>query len=375
MPNSSLEEIEFKLKQAQESLVFALQSGRMGTWDFSLETGSINCSQEMLDLWNVSREEFNNEREILQSKVHPEDLELMKSAIDEAISNKSVYELEYRIIPSPGVVKWVLSRGRCTFEPNSDRPLRFAGVVYDISERRVKEEATRYAAKIRDQFFQIAGHELKTPLTCLHLQIQVMEWEMRQKHADTFSLDRIATGLKKQQNHLKRISRIVDNILDESKITVGRLLLQFEHFDLAEMVQEVFEDFEVTAKAFEVEVSYKSKHSVPGMYDRYRMEQVLQNLLLNAIRFGNKKPVQVEVLKDGDHALLIVRDNGYGIKEEDQERIFERFERVISENEISGMGLGLFISRNIVRDHKGDIFIKSEPGEGTEFTVRVPLNF
>ena len=367
-----MEEAELQLIQTLESLEFALQSGRMGTWVINLETGSISCSKEMLKLWGVSDSEFKNQRSVLQSKVHPEDLARMNDAINSAIRNRSIYELEYRIRPSPDEERWVLSRGRCTYGPDSVEPIRFAGIVYDITERIERERRLARAVNARQEFITIAGHELKTPLTCLQLQMQVMEWQIMQATAVPEEMELLRDTLFKQQHQLFRITRIVENILDESKISEGHLLLQKSRFDLSEMVIEVTEQLKLTARSAETDLHIKSLQSVTGEWDRYRLEQVLLNLLMNAVRYGCKKTIEIEVGKRDDKAFFLVRDQGLGIKPEDQVRIFERFERANPEIEINGMGLGLFISKNIVRSHSGRISVKSNINEGAEFLVLLP---
>lgn len=362
-----------QLKQSLDSLDFALKSGRMGTWDVNLETNTITCSPKMLKLWGIKPEEFNGDRDLLQSKVHPADVDNMQTLLSQAIKNGSVYELEYRIHPSPGVERWVMSRGRCTYDLDSNIPTRLTGVVFDITDSKMKEEALATALKSRDQFFKIASHELKTPLTCLQLHLKVRQWELNHKYPDAFSAQNIESELQKLQEQVLRLTRIVDNILDESKISEGRMNLQREDFDLNFMVSEVLDRFKGTAQSSAVDIHYSHSVALIGNWDRYRLEQVLLNLLINGIRYGNRKAIYVEVTKADNHAILIVRDQGIGIKSEDHDRVFERFERAISENEVSGMGLGLYISRNIVRAHGGDIRLKSKLGEGSEFTVILPL--
>lgn len=360
------------LKQSQESLEFALQSGRMGTWDVDLENRTMCCSAEMLELWGIKSENFNGQRSTLQQKVHPEDLENMKAAIEAAIRNNTIYEYEYRIIPSPGVEKWVLSRGHCSFRPDSILPHRFAGIVYDITERKHKESLIAEAAAIREQFFMIASHELRTPLTSLQLQIQVAEWELANLYPSAFSAERLQAGLTKQKKQLQRITRIVDNILDDTKISQGKMQLQMEEFDLGEMIKDVLSRFRVMAQSQDVEITYSHLSGIVGEWDRFRLEQVVLNLLINAIRYGNNKPVSVEISKQDKLVLLAITDQGIGIKEEDQGRIFNRFERAVSESQIDGMGLGLFISKNIIEAHGGQILLESEPDSGSTFTIVLP---
>ncbi len=205
----------------------------------------------------------------------------------------------------------------------------------------------------------------------MQLQIQVGQWDLDHHFPDEFSEEKLRLHLKKQQQHLLRITRIIDNIIDESKITQDKLSLQREYFELNEMISEVLERFKVTAQASEVEVHFTPASEIKGHWDCFRLEQVFINLLINAIRYGNKKPIHIEVKQENDNAYIVVRDNGRGIKQEDQSRIFNRFERAI--DDISGIGLGLFISKNIVEAHAGEIYLKSEFGKGSEFTVALPL--
>jgi PAS domain S-box-containing protein len=369
---SNSQDTLIQLKHSQESLEFALQSGRMGTWDINLGDDTVICSKEMLELWGVVPEHFKYQRSMLQSKVHPEDVDVMKFSIDLAIKTGTVYELEYRIIPSPGVVKWVQSRGRCTFEKESKTPVRFSGVVYDITEKKMKQEALDKATKARDQFFMIASHELRTPLTCLELQLQVMEWDLKNKYPDEFSAEKIEQNLKKQREHLSRITRIMDNILDESRISHGKLPMHIEEFDLSEMVLNILGEFRLTAETAGVTVQAETQKDLLGSWDRFRLEQALLNLLTNALRYGNKNPIFVQVKGNDKTVTLTVKDQGIGIKPEDHDRVFDRFERANSDNEGNGMGLGLFISKNIVKDHGGEIRLKSEFGKGSEFHIILP---
>lgn len=370
---SQTKDLEHQLRLSRESLDFALKSARMGTWEIDLKHNIVICSQEMLDLWGIDAQTFDGNRPILQSRVHPDDRAKMTEAISFAISNDAIYELEYRICPRPGVERWVLSRGRCSYDQDSQDPVRFSGVVLDITERKMKEEALEVALKARDQFYMIAGHELKTPLTCLHLQLKVNQWELRYNYPDAFSDKKVELMLEKQNQQLLRLTRIIDNMLDEAQISKGQLPLHYESFDLCELVNQVVENFRFIALTSEVEFTYHPPvEKLHGSWDRFRLEQVLLNLLMNALRYGEQKPVSIEVFKENHHYCITVRDQGIGIKQEDQARIFNRFERGDSTQGIRGLGLGLFISNNIVRAHGGEIQLKSEPGKGSEFKIILP---
>ncbi len=353
-------------------LDFALESGKMGTWDIDLRNDTVMCSREMLRIWNVSELEFHGNRSVLQAKVHPEDRPRMLEAINKAIKEQQIYELEYRIYPTPGTMRWVMSRGRCTFDSVTGKPQKFAGVVFDITDAKLKEEALSQAVKARDQFFMIASHELKTPLACLNLQTEVFQWELKEKFSEVMNNEMIASGLRKQQEHLFRISRIVENILSASKLSDKMFTLQIERVELNEMVHGILERFQVAAEAAKIEISLDQSRKIHGNWDRYGLEQVILNLLMNAIKYGKEKPIKVDVGETGEHAFITVKDDGIGISESDQARIFDRFERVQADNKINGLGLGLFISKSIVNAHNGEIRLRSEPDKGSEFTILLP---
>lgn len=363
---------EFQLKISRESLDFALESGRMGTWDINLATGEVHCSPEMLKIWGVSLTEFKNDRLFLQKKVHPDDKAKMLQSIDDAISRNGIYDFEYRVIPQPGIIRWVHSRGRRTLDPLTKEPLRFAGIVYDITEKKEKEEELTKAISARQEFFTIAGHELKTPLTCMQLQLAVLELQIKENASPDLKAA-LNPSLQKQSEHLMRISRIVENILDETRISEGKLSLQKECFNLSQMVKDVLDQFKITADLAGVKIDYETTGEILGNWDRFRLEQVLLNLLINALKYGEKKPIRVHVQGGSDLASISVVDSGRGVSKEDQSRIFQRFERVKEDGNNKGLGLGLFISKNIVAAHGGNIKIQSEPGKGSVFTVQLPI--
>lgn len=365
-------QVEAQLQHSRDNLEFALQSGRMGTWDLDLVTNALTCSKEMLELWGVSEDEYGHQRAALQNRVHPEDLPKMNASINEAIAKDGLYELEYRILPKPGQMKWVLSRGRCTFATGSHKAVRLSGVVFDITQRKEHEEALAEAVRIRDQFLTIAGHELKTPLTSMQLQIQVRQRDLKRNYESAFTPEKIAANLQEQLENVRRMTRLVDDMLDVSQISEGRLRLAPESFDIVQLVRDVLGRFREGAE-IGIELQSEGQAPIVGHWDRFRVEQVLLNLLTNAVKYGDNKPVEVLVAQVGEFAHIHVRDQGVGIPATDQARIFQRYERAISENEVCGLGLGLYIANTIAQLHGGEIRLKSEPGQGSEFTVVLPI--
>ncbi|CAN5922338.1 hypothetical protein BH11MYX3_BH11MYX3_03480 [soil metagenome] len=228
--------------------------------------------------------------------------------------------------------------------------------------------AAREAIRERDEFMLIAGHELRTPLAAMSLHHEALVGTR-----DGTSIEKVRERGGKLQAQSQRIARLVEDLLDVSRLSAGRLTLDPDEFDLADLVREIVDrmkdDFERAGSPVSVDVD-----EVRGRWDRARIDQVVTNLLGNAVKYGRGSPIQVSVKRDGDRASVVVSDQGIGIAAEDQPRIFQRFERAVSSRKFGGLGLGLWITSQLVEAHRGSIAVLSEPGKGSAFTVTLPFN-
>jgi signal transduction histidine kinase/CHASE1-domain containing sensor protein len=222
------------------------------------------------------------------------------------------------------------------------------------------------AVAARDDFLSIASHELKTPLTSLVLLAGSLRAAARRGQ-----LESAAVKSEAIRRNVDRLSRLVANLLDISRIGAGRLDVELEEVDLGEVAQEVTTRFEDEARRSGCTLRIRVAEPVRGRWDRMRLDQVVTNLVSNAIKYGPGKPVEISVEADGDLAILSVRDHGIGIPEADQRRIFHRFERAVSRRNYGGFGLGLWIVRQIVEALGGAVRVESAPGEGSTFTVQL----
>lgn len=242
-----------------------------------------------------------------------------------------------------------------------------------LQELTETQEELRKAITIRDEFMSIASHELKTPLTSLKLQIQLRQRYLKKGDASAFTIDKIAKMVESDDRQIQRLIRLIDDMLDISRIRSGRLTVHPATFDLSELVRDVVDRFSEQLAAAGCTVTLTVPGPVVGYWDHFRVEQVVINLLTNAMRYGAGKPVTI-VLEAGDgRARLSVRDEGIGIAEEHQARIFQQFERVVSASQIGGLGLGLYIVDQIVRAHGGSIRVESALGKGSTFIVELPV--
>ena len=259
------------------------------------------------------------------------------------------------------------------------RPERIVSIARDITERKrtqlerelLYREAVD-AIRARDEFLSVASHELRTPLSALQLQIQTLLQPPRRSPQAVLSPEQIKAKLEMAYRQTERLTRLVGQLMDVSRITAGRLRLEREEIDLSTLVRDVVGRLGEEARRTRSDVQITAATPVVGSWDRIRVEQVVGNLLTNAFKFGDGRPIEITVESKGPIARLVVVDHGIGIAPEDVERIFRRYEQAISSRAFGGLGLGLYIARQIIEAHGGTIRVESQPGAGSTFSVDLP---
>jgi len=241
-----------------------------------------------------------------------------------------------------------------------------------LERARLYREA-QAAVALRDEFLGVASHELKTPLTPLHLKLQQLRREAQGTAPGQVPRTQLLQGLDMAAAQVRRLSTLTHNLLDVSRISEGRLRLQPEPVDLARVVREVCAELVPQAERASCPLELHLPEPVYGQWDLLRLEQVVTNLVSNALKYGAGSAVRVVLRQEGTEAVLGVADGGIGIAPGQLARIFGKFERAVSERYYGGLGLGLYIVQQIVRAHGGSIQVASTPGAGSTFTVRIPL--
>ncbi|MGE8348588.1 hybrid sensor histidine kinase/response regulator [Pseudomonas helleri] len=230
-----------------------------------------------------------------------------------------------------------------------------------------------HAVRMRDDFMSIVSHEVRTPLNGLILETQLRKMHLARDNTAAFTKDKLEAMVDRDERQIQSLIRLIEDMLDVSRIRTGKLSIRPSEFDLSQLVANLLEVFSPQISAAQASISFSAAQPVVGQWDEFRIEQVISNLLTNALRYGAQKPIDVAVYCEEGYAVVQVRDQGIGISQENQQRIFQQFERVSGSHVVSGLGLGLFISEQIVAAHSGKIEVHSELGEGALFKVWLPL--
>ena len=233
----------------------------------------------------------------------------------------------------------------------------------------------RRAVQLREDFMAIASHELKTPLTPLRMQLQLLSHLLGRGDIQMAGpLERkLRDVVLDSDQQVARLTRLVEDILDSTRLSTGRLTLRFEDVELNHLVEQVIARVRADQPFARSPIEFSAGEPVHGSWDRLRVEQVVMNLLTNALKFGEDKPIRISCERVDGRARLTVADRGIGVAAVDHSRIFERLERAVPVSRYGGLGMGLFIARQIAEGHGGSLSIQSEIGQGAAFKLELPL--
>ncbi|NVJ23605.1 PAS domain-containing sensor histidine kinase [Myxococcus sp. AM011] len=364
---------EERFRQLGERFQVALDSAQMAVWETNLATGQVFRSEGHDRLYGYPHPlaEWTHERFI--ESLHPDDRPGVQAQLDDIFAGKmDSYTSTFRTYWPDGTWHWLTSRAR-VLRDATGKVVVFRGAILDITALKETESALQEAVRTRDDFLSLASHELRTPLTSLRLQAQLLQRMGENTPMETLGAPKVQAKLGATERQLRRLSALVDNLLDVSRIRTGKLDFHFTEGDLAAVVGDLVARFTDEARHMGVQLNASVEGPMMGRFDRLRMEQVVSNLLSNALRYGSGNPVHLSLTRYGGTLRLQVRDSGQGVPEKDRERIFERFTQGDNAQRTGGMGLGLYIVRQIVEAHGGHIRVEDSPGGGATFVVDLPL--
>jgi signal transduction histidine kinase len=305
--------------------------------------------------------------------VHPDDRGWVDSLWRKTLAKRMPAEAEYRMRDKDGIYHWFLSRAEPLFDANHNLQ-SYIGTCTNIDEVKKVQQDLALARQRMEDFIKMASHELKTPLATLkgYLQLILRGTKDEERQLSPLLIKSSAVNMEKQVN---RLTRLVAELLDVSRIEAGQLELNKEFFSLNELVIEMVQDMLYIDNRVSIHVSHEIECKVYA--DKDRIGQVLTNLLTNAIKYspGNKK-IEVTIhCNNANQAAVCVKDRGIGISKEDQQKIFQRFYRAeVFGKPYPGFGIGLYIAYEIIHRHGGSIYVESEKGKGASFTFTLPID-
>lgn len=241
-----------------------------------------------------------------------------------------------------------------------------------VHELNTLQQELERSVEVRDQFMSMVAHELRTPLNTLYLEAQMRKLQLERGNMDHFAPEQLERMVARDMRQIHAMVRLIDDMLDVSRIRSGKLSIRPAAVDLEALLQRIVGDLSHQAADMHTELRLTIVQPVAGCWDEFRVEQVVINLITNALRYGDGKPVDVRLHADSQNARIEVIDQGLGIPEEVLPKIFEPFERGKMDNVPAGLGLGLFISRQLAEAHGGTLAVRSKAGEGATFILTLP---
>jgi PAS domain S-box-containing protein len=359
-------ESEETLRASEERLRLALDAGKMGNWEWNVRTNEVSWSPELEEIHGLTRGAFGRTFAAYRKDIHPDDLPVVERAVGRTLEQGD-HHVEYRIVRPDGAVRWVEGRGK-VFRDEAGQPARVIGVCTDVTERKRAEAALRDADRHKDEFLAMLSHELRNPLAALTTAAQVLALAPPGDGAALQAREVIArqTGI---------MTRLIEDLLDVSRVTMGKMTLDRMPLDLGELVRNVVDAWRAADRLGAVQVAV-SAASVWVIADRLRIEQIFTNLLDNALKFTPAgKRIDVAVRREAGSALLEVVDEGKGIAPELIDHVFDLFvqgPRNAQDNR-GGLGLGLALVKRLAELHGGTVAVASAGiASGASFTVRLP---
>lgn len=365
-----VEERTRALMQSEENLRISIETAELGIWTYDLLTQEFECSGRCKEILGL---EFSDKADIakLSKCIHQDDVAKIQNFITDILDCRTTddNETEVRLLRLDNKrLVWVKIKWK-TYYDGDNCPKSLTGTIMDITQSTEAKEVLREMLNKKDEFIGIASHELKTPLTSIKGYIQLIKDSIVKGNYELLSL-----FADKAELNIEKLTGLINDLLDVSKIQAGKITYNFEEFEFDEMLRDSVESVQHISSTHKIILEKTVNVKYYG--DRMRLEQVMNNFLSNAIKYS---PNAEEVIVSADiiknYIVVSVKDFGIGIAPENLSKLFDRFYRIDNtSSKFAGLGLGLYISAEILKRHKGTFWIDSEPGRGSTFYSLLPLD-
>jgi two-component system CheB/CheR fusion protein len=359
---TKLKKAQYELFKSTEMLRLATESANMATWSINIKTRELLGSERLKDLFGMRPDDELNLDDVLSRILMPQRA-LMRDLIETAIRKETVFEFEFPIdLKENKAVRWIKLVGNVTHQ-SIEKSGDLTGVMYDITEQ--KRDDIR-----KKDFIALASHELKSPLTSVKGYLQILT-KKANSTADTFS----SNTLERATKQVNKMSVLIDGFLNLSRLDNGKIHLLKEKFKIDLLIKDIVEDS--TAANLNHTIMFDTECGLEIFADRNKIGQVVSNLISNAVKYSPERTTIKLTCMQVNHMLQVnVQDEGMGIKQEDQAKLFNRYFRTenVTTERIAGFGLGLYLCAEIIAEHNGQIAVESEIGKGSTFSFTVPLS-
>lgn len=352
---------EAAIRESEERLRLALDAGQIGVWDWDIEKNTLTWTDNVYKIHGVNRKNFEITFENFKNLIHPDDVNRVLKLIEKSLLKEAEFAVDFRIITPKGDLKWVTTQAEISHNKNG-KPVRMLGATSDTTRQKQIEQE-------KSDFISMASHELKTPITGMKMFVELLSRELAKT-----SLEKPIHFANRIMEQTDKLTELTNDLLDVTRIETGKLQLKKEAFNISHLIQETLDTLQPTTTHT---LHFKNSKIVGVAADRYRIYQVLVNLITNAIKYspqGNK--VEISLRTTASEAIIGIKDDGIGIAKNKQDKIFERLYQVTDPKlkTYPGLGLGLYITKEIVERHNGKLWLKSEHGKGSTFYFSLSLN-
>jgi PAS domain S-box-containing protein len=348
------------LAEAEENLRMAIESGELATWYLNERLGKVAASPRFYELFGYAPDE-EVPYEAAIGQIDPEYQQMVTDAVNASFTDGAPFNVEYPIHGfRDGKLRWVRSVGKFVFDEKNGNYI--TGVMADITEQKTDDIR-------KNDFISMVSHELKTPLTSLTAIVQVANSKLKDS-GDSF----LASAMEKANIQVKKMTNMINGFLNISRLESGKILIHKQDFDLEQLLVEMIEDAKISLSTHTTTLIACGEVTLNA--DRDKIGSVISNFISNAIKYSpNGKNIEVQCTKDDSDVIVSVKDEGMGIKPNDLDKIFDRYYRVETDytRHISGFGIGLYLSSEIIKRHGGRIWAESGDGNGSIFYFRLPL--
>ena len=363
-----LQESESKLRESEEQFRTFANSIPQLAWVASGDGQITWFNKRWYDYTGLTIDQNDKWPSVHDPKELPRVMEEWKKTLESGEPS----EMEFPIKNAHGQFRWFLTQ-MVPMKNEKGEIIRWFGTNTDIDEQKKIRQELQKSINDRDEFISIASHEMKTPLTSMKMQFDITKMNFKKSNYKSLDPEKLEKMFEVTDRQIGRLTGLIEDMLDVSRVSFGNLPIERENVNLNKLIYAVIDKIALQLKQSKNTVHVTADKEIIGFWDYSRLEQVITNILMNSTKYSAGTDIAIDLSLNKDNACIKIRDYGMGIPKEMQNKIFSRFERAVSANNISGMGLGLYITKEILNRHHGTIKVESELGQGALFIIELPL--